>query len=331
MRRYWILLLACAILAVAPESTAKANGTHAAHTTYNGRLFIAYSSSPNPTPLAIDKRTITWLKHPTQPKQKIALVPIDYHTKPAVVRLSSDLAITIQQAPYKQESIKVLDSSKIHPSKKEQKRIAKEREEVLAIYKHDLAITIQQAPYKQESIKVLDSSKIHPSKKEQKRIAKEREEVLAIYKHNRKATYWTKPFAYPVKRVTITSPFGGARVFNGEVRSFHSGTDFRAPQGTPIYAANDGVVVLAKDRFISGKSVVIDHGNGIYTTYFHNSKLLVRAGKFVRKGEKIALSGATGRVSGAHLHFGVVCNGVQIDPLDFIKQINALFGVSSSI
>lgn len=284
MRRYWILLLACAILAVALESTAKANGTHAAHTAYNGRLFIAYSSSLNPTPLAIDKRTITWLKHPTQPKQKIALVPIDYHTKPAVVRLSNDLAITIQQAPYKQESIKVLDSSKIHPSKKEQKRIAKEREE-----------------------------------------------VLAIYKHNRKATYWTKPFAYPVKRVTITSPFGGARVFNGEVRSFHSGTDFRAPQGTPIYAANDGVVVLAKDRFISGKSVVIDHGNGIYTTYFHNSKLLVRAGKFVRRGEKIALSGATGRVSGAHLHFGVVCNGVQIDPLDFIKQINALFGVSSSI
>ena len=76
---------------------------------------------------------------------------------------------------------------------------------------------------------------------------------------------------------------------------------------------------------------MIDHGNGIYTTYFHNSKLLVRAGKFVRKGEKIALSGATGRVSGAHLHFGVVCNGVQIDPLDFIKQINALFGVSNSI
>lgn len=284
MRRYWILLLACAILAVALESTAKANGTHATHTAYNGKLFIAYSSSPNPTPLAIDKRTITWLKHPTQPKQKIALVPIGYHTKPAVVRLSSDLAITIQQAPYKQESIKVLDSSKIHPSKKEQKRIAKEREE-----------------------------------------------VLAIYKHNRKATYWAKPFAYPVKRVTITSPFGGARVFNGEVHSFHSGTDFRAPQGTPIYAANDGVVVLAKDRFISGKSVVIDHGNGIYTTYFHNSKLLVRAGKFVRRGEKIALSGATGRVSGAHLHFGVVCNGVQIDPLDFIKQINALFGVSSSI
>lgn len=267
----WIVLLAFVCL-VAKEPASST------YTAYNGKLFIAHSSKPNPVPLELDGRKIAWLNRPKLLGQKIALVPVSYHTKLSALKLSKDITLVIKQAQYKKESIVVTDRSKLYPNKQVQKRIDKERDEARAIYQ----------------------------KTSEKR-------------------YWRQPFAHPVKRVFITSPFGTARVFNGAVQSYHGGVDFRAPQGTPIYAANDGVVVLAKDRFLSGKSVIIDHGQGVYTTYFHNSRLLVRAGKFVRKGEKIALSGATGRVSGAHLHFGVVCNGVQVDPLDFIKQINALF------
>lgn len=268
---YWTVLLAFMCLAAKDPASSS-------YTAYNGKLFIAYSSSSDPVPLELGGRKIAWINHPKHLGQKIALVPISYHTKSSTLKLSKDITLAITQAQYKKESIVVADHSRLYPNKQVQRRIDKERDEAHAIYQ-----------------------KSHENQ------------------------YWKQPFAHPVKRVFVTSPFGTARVFNGSVQSYHGGVDFRAPQGTPIYAANDGMVVLAKDRFLSGKSVVIDHGNGVYTTYFHCSRLLARVGKFVRKGETIALSGATGRVSGAHLHFGVVCNGVQVDPMDFIKQINALF------
>ncbi|RAX52964.1 hypothetical protein CCY98_03165 [Helicobacter sp. 11-8110] len=121
----------------------------------------------------------------------------------------------------------------------------------------------------------------------------------------------------------ITSEFGNARVFNQEVKSYHSGTDFRAAIGTPIYASNSGKVVIAKDRFLAGKSVVIDHGEGIFSMYYHCSEIKVKEGTRVKQGELIALSGNTGRVSGPHLHFGILVRGAQVDPIDFIAKINA--------
>ena len=123
----------------------------------------------------------------------------------------------------------------------------------------------------------------------------------------------------------VTSHYGNARVFNSELRSYHAGTDFRASIGTPIKAINDGKVVLAKERFMSGNSVIIDHGEGIYSAYFHCSTLKVSLGEYVKKGHIIALSGDTGRVSGAHLHFTIMVQGVSLDALHFISTINALF------
>ncbi|WP_082942643.1 M23 family metallopeptidase [Helicobacter sp. CLO-3] len=187
-----------------------------------------------------------------------------------------------------------------------------------------LALTIKPGNYKKEQITISDASKVKPDEASLQRIARERDEANAIYADSSAKRYWREPFAYPL-RSTITSPFGSARVFNGELQSFHGGVDFRAPTGTPLHAVNDGVVALAKERFLAGKSVIIDHGEGLYSTYFHCSELKVKVGDAIKKGDLIALSGASGRVSGAHLHFGIVYSGVQVDPLDFITAINALF------
>jgi murein DD-endopeptidase MepM/ murein hydrolase activator NlpD len=86
------------------------------------------------------------------------------------------------------------------------------------------------------------------------------------------------------------------------------------------------MVVLAKDRYYSGKTVIVDHGEGLYTCYFHFSRLDVNVGDVVVRGQAIGLSGATGRITGPHLHFAIMVHAVQSDPVDLLTQINKLFG-----
>ena len=102
-------------------------------------------------------------------------------------------------------------------------------------------------------------------------------------------------------------------------RAPHSGADLRATTGTPIYAANRGRVVLAKDLFFSGNAVFIDHGYGLYTTYLHLSKVDVAVGDVVERGEQLGLAGATGRVTGPHLHWGVRLLDARVDPFSLIR------------
>ncbi|MBT0606146.1 M23 family metallopeptidase, partial [Campylobacter lari] len=144
-----------------------------------------------------------------------------------------------------------------------------------------------------------------------------------VYNTYTNMAFFEGNFTYPLES-KITSDFGKARLFNDTLKSYHSGTDFRAASGTKIYASNDGIVRIASNRYYAGNSVVIDHGYGIYSQYYHLSKLNVKIGQKVKKGELIGLSGASGRVTGPHLHFGILVNGVQVDPLDFIAKFNAL-------
>ncbi|MDD3324312.1 MAG: M23 family metallopeptidase [Sulfurospirillaceae bacterium] len=186
-----------------------------------------------------------------------------------------------------------------------------------------LALSIVDGNYAQETLHV-ESSKAQPSAEQKAKVAQEYQEAMAIYGTITPKRYWSEPFEKPINS-HITSVFGNARVFNGTLKSFHSGVDFRAYIGTPIVAVNDGVVVLAKERFYAGNSVIIDHGEGIYSCYYHLSKIDVKVGEKIQKNQKIGLSGDTGRVSGPHLHFAMMVLGVQIDPLDFLTQINTLF------
>jgi murein DD-endopeptidase MepM/ murein hydrolase activator NlpD len=113
--------------------------------------------------------------------------------------------------------------------------------------------------------------------------------------------------------------FGHRRVFNGQPRSPHSGADLRAAKGTPVYAANRGRVVLAKNLFYSGNTVFIDHGLGLYTTYLHFSEIKVEPGEIVERGQLIGLAGATGRVTGPHLHWGVRIVDARVDPFSLLE------------
>ena len=185
-----------------------------------------------------------------------------------------------------------------------------------------IVFKIVQGKYKKEKISV-EGSKVTPPKDVLKRIEEEREEANKIYATVNEGLKFNSEFILPMSSV-ITSPFGTARVFNGTLKSYHGGTDFRAAVGSSVIAANDGTVVIAKDRYYAGGSVVIDHGEGIYTQYYHLSALNVKVGRVVKKGEIIALSGASGRVSGPHLHFGVIVGGVQVNPLNFVKKINEI-------
>jgi murein DD-endopeptidase MepM/ murein hydrolase activator NlpD len=175
--------------------------------------------------------------------------------------------------------------------------------------------------YAKESIHV-SASKVHPTdKKVKQRVAKEYKEAMRIYHSVSSKLYIKKPFRLPLES-TITSTFGKARVYNGTLKGYHSGTDFRAKVGTPIVASNDGRVVLVKKRFYSGGTIIIDHGKGIYTCYFHLSNFLVDKGDRVYKNEVIGLSGKSGRVTGPHLHFSARVDGVQVDPLQLIHVMN---------
>jgi hypothetical protein len=112
--------------------------------------------------------------------------------------------------------------------------------------------------------------------------------------------------------------FGERRIFNNQPRSSHGGLDISSPYGAPVRASNSGRVVLANDLYFAGKTVVIDHGLGVFTQYLHFSKIIAQRGETVRKGDIIGEIGATGRVTGPHLHWGVKISGARVDPLSLV-------------
>jgi murein DD-endopeptidase MepM/ murein hydrolase activator NlpD len=121
------------------------------------------------------------------------------------------------------------------------------------------------------------------------------------------------------RQARVTSRFGSGRVFNGRVSSSHLGVDYRGSTGDPIYAANRGVVALVDSFYLAGNVVYIDHGDGIVTGYFHMSQPEVAAGDTVNRGQEIGLVGATGRVTGPHLHWSARFGALTIDPADLLS------------
>jgi murein DD-endopeptidase MepM/ murein hydrolase activator NlpD len=109
-------------------------------------------------------------------------------------------------------------------------------------------------------------------------------------------------------------------MFNGKLASVHKGADFRAGTGTPVHAGNSGVVVIARPLYFEGNCVVIDHGLGLYSLYMHFSRIDVKEGQRVKTGEMLGLSGATGRVTGPHLHWAVRWENAYLDPIKLLKM-----------
>ncbi len=152
------------------------------------------------------------------------------------------------------------------------------------------------------------------------RIRAEQEQFVRAYSASASARLWKPPFIMPVA-MPVSSPFGYRRVINGTPRAPHAGVDFRAPMGTEVLAANNGRVVLMGDFFFTGKSVVVDHGGGLFTFYFHFSDFKVSQGAEVHKADVLGLSGMSGRVTGPHLHWSARLNGARIDPFELIEKL----------
>ncbi len=138
---------------------------------------------------------------------------------------------------------------------------------------------------------------------------------------------WEKPFVLPAQG-RISSPFGLRRILNGQPRSPHSGVDLALPKGTPVKAAQEGRVELVGDFYLPGRVVILSHGCGVHTYYAHLSKILVRPGVWVKQGQVIGLSGASGRATGPHLHFGFYVSGVKVNPLQALKILETSYGPS---
>jgi murein DD-endopeptidase MepM/ murein hydrolase activator NlpD len=156
------------------------------------------------------------------------------------------------------------------------------------------------------------------SPENQERAARESREIGAVYATLTPGVHWQESFEVPIPGATGGRNFGHRRVFNGEPRAPHSGADLSATTGTEIHASNSGRVVLAKDFFFNGNAVFIDHGLGVYTMYLHLSEILVGVGELVERGQVVGLAGATGRVTGPHLHWGARILDARVDPFSLL-------------
>jgi murein DD-endopeptidase MepM/ murein hydrolase activator NlpD len=124
---------------------------------------------------------------------------------------------------------------------------------------------------------------------------------------------WRIPFLPPVEEYRPEN-FGTRRVINGDPRMPHSAVDIRLPEGTPVRAIADGRVAFAGEQFFGGRSVVIDHGGGVFSVYYHLKEFSVAEDQEVSRGDRVGSVGATGRATGPHLHFGVRVPGGRVDP-----------------
>jgi hypothetical protein len=159
---------------------------------------------------------------------------------------------------------------------------------------------------------------VQPGPEELKEIEADSKIKAEIFAQSADHPLWSGSFRAPVL-APATDSFGTRRTFNGKLASIHRGMDFRAPMGTVVRAANDGVVVLARKLYFEGNCVIIDHGFGLYTESMHFSRIDVQEGQRVHTGDRLGLSGATGRVTGPHLHWAVRWQGAYLDPAKLLR------------
>ena len=234
----------------------------------------------------LDDKEVSFSRHPFKKNHFYALIPFHYFLK--------------------QKTYQIIVTYKIN--KKE--------------YFEGFDIDLKEEEFDKEHLRV-NGSKVSLSTTNKKRVSQEYEHAMEVYSSVSYKNYWHEDFIYPIDS-EITSDFGTKRVYNNITKSYHTGIDFKAQLNTDIYSSNSGIVKIASNRFYAGNSVIIDHGQGIYTCYFHLNKIFVSTGDHVQRGDIIGLSGSTGRSTGPHLHFATFVNGIQINPLKLLAMLNNL-------
>lgn len=160
---------------------------------------------------------------------------------------------------------------------------------------------------------------VEPPESERERIKEDQEKVARVWKSGDPERHWSGPFVLPVDAPVRRESFGSRRVLNGESRSAHAGLDLAAASGQPVRAPAPARVALAEDLYFSGGTVILDHGEGLFTSYFHLSRIDVRVGEILSAGHAFAAVGATGRATGPHLHWSAKIAGARINPLGLLQ------------
>jgi len=166
----------------------------------------------------------------------------------------------------------------------------------------------------------VDENFVTPPASAEARIARDAKLLASTWEHPSPERLWANAFARPVPQ-PANSAFGTRSIFNGKPRNAHGGADFLSPAGTPIHAPNAGRIVIARDLYYSGNTVVIDHGQGLFSMLAHLSEIRVHEGDRVEAGQVVGLVGATGRVTGPHLHWAVRANDARVDPLSLLAVV----------
>jgi murein DD-endopeptidase MepM/ murein hydrolase activator NlpD len=185
------------------------------------------------------------------------------------------------------------------------------------VYVSRLSLKVKKADFKTQRLS-LPSPMVDLDAQTLERVDREERRLKALFQAFRQERLWGGPFVRPVPG-EITTGFGLRRIINGKPRSPHTGVDLRGETGTPVSACNTGAVALVDQLFFSGKSVILDHGWGVYSMYFHLSETLVVEGDRVRTGAMLGRVGSTGRSTRPHLHWAIRINGARVDPLSVVK------------
>jgi murein DD-endopeptidase MepM/ murein hydrolase activator NlpD len=179
-------------------------------------------------------------------------------------------------------------------------------------------VTVRPKHYPEQRLTIKDKRKVDPDPDDLARIAREKEETEALkrrFSAGEPQTAFALPAAGP-----LSSRFGLRRIFNGQPRNPHAGLDVAVGTGATVRAPAGAVVAATGDFFFNGNTVFLDHGQGLITAYMHLSRIDVRPGQAVRKGDSLGAAGATGRVTGPHLHWAVILNNTAVDPELFLVK-----------
>ena len=183
-------------------------------------------------------------------------------------------------------------------------------------------VTVVVGRFPTEKLKV-EGQFVEPNPEQAARVKEEQARVGKIFDTVTPERLWKGKFRLPLDGVQTGGNFGRRRVLNGQPRSPHSGVDFPAPTGTPVHATQAGRVALAEGMFLPGNTVIVDHGLGVYTLYAHLSKVSVGPGDEVEAGTVLGEVGATGRVTGPHLHWGLELNRQRVNAMDLVRVLGA--------
>ena len=184
---------------------------------------------------------------------------------------------------------------------------------------HALNFLVADKHYPEQRIQLKDKGKVNLSPADEQRAVAEIARIGELKKYWRETKDTDAAFTLP-SQGRLSSRFGLRRFFNGEARAPHAGLDVAVPRGTPVGSVAPGKVLAVDDYFFNGKTVFVDHGNGLLSMVCHLDRIDVRPGDTVTRGQLLGLSGMTGRASGPHVHWSVVLNGAMVDPALFLPR-----------